>query len=672
MTRALSASLLAAGIAGAALAQQVQVETFTLPNGMKFLLVPRTDQPNVIAAGWVAKVGSANERPGITGISHFFEHMMFKGTNTIGTASAERDRQLRDDQKEIRDRINQEIWGKQYQRYYAGQIDDPWDPANDTDEIRDLRRQLKHLMDVQQGKANTSEIQQKQAEIKEIENLETYRRQLADLKGGTETPGADAKVASLIEKIANAEKLAGEDPAAAAASRRNEIEALKTQQEADSTIIKDEFDKVYTGMGGSGMNAFTSYDLTFYFINVPSNKFELWAWMESDRLSDSVFREFYSERDVVHEERRLRTESTPTGIYEEEFEAMFWQSSPYLWPVIGWPSDLNSYTIEEAQRYWDIYYKPNNLTGVVVGDFNPDEVKPLISSYFGRLERGKQDPPPVVTLEIPQKAQKRMYAECDCQPQIEVRYHTVPFGHADSFALEILANVLNGRTGRLYKSMVEGDSIASDVGAFQDSRKYAGGFSFFGETKGDATPEQIEQGWYNEIAKLQKEAVPDHELQKVKNQLAANSFRRLQSNFFLLLQLGRYEGMGDWEYINTSPAKLQAVTADDILRVAQKYFTSQNRCVAIYTRKAGSAPADPELEGLNPQEVAAVKMMSAQLAQAGVNELQDLKATLATMESRISAVPADRKKLFEISLRKIRQRVDELQAEADAAADNGK
>ena len=119
---------------------------------------------------------------------------------------------------------------------------------------------------------------------------------------------------------------------------------------AAATIVKDEFDQVYTKAGGSGMNAFTSYDLTCYFITVPSNKLELWAWMESDRLHDSVFREFYSERDVVHEERRLRTESTPTGVFQEQFDSMFWMSSPYSWPVIGWTSDLNSYTMEEALK----------------------------------------------------------------------------------------------------------------------------------------------------------------------------------------------------------------------------------------------------------------------------------------------------------------------------------
>ena len=126
---------------------------------------------------------------------------------------------------------------------------------------------------------------------------------------------------------------------------------------------------------------------------------------------------------------------------------MFWQSSPYAWPVIGWPSDLNSYTRKEAQRYFNIYYRPNNLVGVVVGDFQASAIKPIIREYFGRLSRGEANAPAVVTLEVEQRAQMRMDAQCDCQPQVEVRYHTVPFGHVDSFALERMAEVLNGRTG---------------------------------------------------------------------------------------------------------------------------------------------------------------------------------------------------------------------------------
>jgi predicted Zn-dependent peptidase len=502
---------LALSLPCAARGQQVEVEEFTLPNGMQFLLVPRSDQPNVVSAGWVAKVGSVDERPGITGISHFFEHMMFKGTDTIGTRDPKKDAKYRAEQKAIRDEINRLVWTKQYERFNRGEIDDPWDPANDTQELRVLRGKLDALIKAQQGRG----------------------------EGG---PGA-------------------------------------------ATIVKDEFDQVYTKAGGSGMNAFTSYDLTCYFITVPSNKLELWAWMESDRLHDSVFREFYSERDVVHEERRLRTDSTPTGRFQEQFDAMFWASCGYAWPVIGWPSDLNSYTYEQAQEYWNTYYRPGNLVGVVVGDFDPAKAKAFITKYFSRLDPGTKKPPAVVTLEVPQLAEQRMNAAGDFPPAIEIRYHTVPAGHVDSYPLDMLSELLNERTGRLYTGLVEGRGIAGSARSSSDTRKYAGLFSFEAETRGEATPEQLEAAWYEELAKLQQAEVPDRELRKVKNRVAAGNYRRLENNMSLLIQLAFAEAVLDWREINDGPKKYEAVTAADIQRVAKKYFDPTNRSVAVYRRQ---------------------------------------------------------------------------------------
>ena len=612
--------------APAARAQQVEPEVFTLPNGMKFLLVPRHDQPNTVAAGWLAKVGSVNERPGITGISHFFEHMMFKGTDAIGTRDSARDADYRARQKAIRDKINQLTWSAQYDSYFKGSIADAWDAKNDTPELARLRAELKSLMDEQQGKAGDAEIKQLEVEL---------------AKTDAATPTGTQRKADLEKQIAN----------------------LKAQQTALSTIVKDEFDKIYTAAGGTGMNAFTSYDLTFYFINVPSNKFELWAWMESDRLNNSVFREFYSERDVVHEERRLRTESTPTGVFQEQFDSMFWMASPYSWPVIGWTSDLNSYSMDEAMKYWNTYYRPNNLVGIVVGDFDPAAAKKTISTYFSRLEPGKVAPPPVVTLEPKQGAEMRMMAEAETQPQVEIRYHTVGFQHKDSYALDVMSSILNGRTGRLYKDMVEGSKVASSAGAQQDSRKYAGAFSFDAETKGDSTPAQLEEGWYAELKKLQTEAVPAEELQKVKNQAMADSYRRLQSNFFLLIQLAQAEALGDWSEINKESAKIQAVTAEDIKRVANQYFDKTNRSVATYTRKAGATvAADPELAALPGP----MQGMARQAAKK-ISEEKDagkLKEDLTQLRDQAAQVPPQMAPVMEYLMKKMEARIAELEKSA--------
>ncbi len=554
---------------------EVPVEEFTLDNGMKFLVVQRPDSTTV-TAGWVARVGSVNERPGITGISHLFEHMMFKGTHTLGTTDIERDLEIIDEQEAIQTRIR-EIYRDQRQRWRRGEIDDPFDPENRTEEQIELEKEFAELIEEQ--------------------------REL---------------------------------------------------------MIKDEFDQIYTSAGGSGMNAGTSEDFTIYFITVPANKLELWFWMESDRLLNPVFREFYSERDVVHEERRLRIDSTPTGKFREQFNAMFWESHPYSWPVVGWPSDLRVISKQQADDYFDTFYAPNNLTVSLVGNFDLDEVKALARRYFGRLPASDSVAPDVPTMEMEQVAEKRMSAECDCQPQVDVQYHTVPFMHVDSYALDVLAALMNGRTGRLYKSLVLDKQIASNAGAGQSSDKYAGSFSFSAETKGEGTPQQLEDGWYDELQKMIDEEIPDRELQKVKNQIQANAFRRLESPFFLLLQLLIYDNAGDWNYLSDWAPKTMAVTADDVQRVAAKYLTRENRAVAHYYRKEGAVEEEfpPGLAELPEQQQAMVKQQLRQLRQ--VEDPEKLQTVLAQIEQQKASVPPQFAKGIELVVSWIQARIQEL------------
>jgi len=594
MSRALIAALVLLGAAvigpapDAATEAKVPVQQFTLDNGMEFLLVPMPEKTTV-RAGWVAHVGSSNERPGITGLSHLFEHMMFKGTHVIGTTNIERGLEIIEEQERIQERIRQ-IYREQRERWRRGEIADPFEPGNRTEEQIELENDFQELV----------------AEQREL-------------------------------------------------------------------MIKDEFDKIYTEAGASGMNAFTTEDLTGYFITVPANKLELWFWMESDRLANPVFREFYSERDVVHEERRLRTDSTPTGKFDEQFDAMFWQSHPYSWPVVGWPSDLRVISKQQADDYFDTFYAPNNLTGILVGNFDVDEVKAQAERYYGRLERGAVVPPDVVTLEMSQQAEKRMQAECDCQPQVEVRYHTVPFMHADSYALDVFAGLLNGRTGRLYTSMVLDREIAASAFAGQDSMKYAGAFSFYAETKGDATPDELEFAWYEELEKIRSEPIPPEELTKVKNIISANAFRRLESPFFLMLQLLLYDGYGDWSYINTWADSSAAVTEADVKRVAEKYFAEQNRAVATYLRKAG-AQAETWPDGLADLPAEQQQMMKAQIRQLkAIEDPTQLEQILGRMlEQKASAPPAFREAM-DVMEQWIKDRIEELSSEGagNASAEGG-
>ncbi len=529
-------------------AQEVPVEEVILDNGMTVLLMPRPGDPN-IAAGWVAKVGSAYERPGITGVAHLFEHMMFKGTNTIGT--------------------------------------------------RDIERDLLLIADLDRVKA--------EIRIEEASLLEALR--LGRIEDANDAARRTPHHQDLIDRF----------------------DALLAEQ--DELIIKEDFSRIYSGEGASGMNAGTSYDFTIYFVNVPANKLELWFWMESDRLLNPVFREFYAEREVVHEERRLRTDSTPIGKFEEQFDAMFWQSSPYSWPVVGWPSDLEGITREEALDFFGTYYAPNNLTAALVGDFDPDEAKTLAERYFGRLQRGERPPQPR-TVEMPQLGEKRMTAYAETTPQVNIRYHSVPDGHVDEPALIVLGQLLSGRTGRLYKALVEGEEVATNAFGGQNGLKFEGMFSLSGTASEGHTPEEVEQALYVEIEHLKTERVDPRELQKVKNQNAASNFRGLRSNFGLMQQLLIREAGRGWEAINTDPALYEMVTPEDIMRVANTYFEPENRAVAIYYRLESDEPPDPHLVGLDDQERQQVQQMVTMMGQMDAEQIGQLMGQLELMASQ--------------------------------------
>lgn len=560
-----------------AVAQKVEVREEVLANGMRLLMVERHQVP-VIFCGWVARVGSVNERPGITGISHLFEHMMFKGTKVIGIEDYEEGMKIQSQQDAVRAEMEKE-YSSLREKVRRGEVSgNIYDPDNMTPRLKELRAELEGLF----------------AEEKKI-------------------------------------------------------------------IVKDEMDQIYTREGGLGLNAFTTEDQTGYFVNIPANKLKLWFWLESDRLLNPVFREFYSERDVVREERRMRTESTPTGELDEQFNAMFWQSSPYSWPVVGWASDVESITRTQAEDYFSTYYAPNNLSAILVGDFDPEEVLALAREYFERIPRGKIDPPEVITDEVEQKGAKKMTGEADTTPSVTVRFHAPPFSHKDTFALNVLADVLNGRTGRLYKALVEDQGIA--VGqpyAMNNELKYGGYFQMRAMVKDGATHQAVENALLEELEKLKKELASERELQKVKNNVMADSYRRLQSEFFLLFQLISYESLGDWSYINELPEKLQAVTAADLQQVAEKYFTPENRNIAWYSRKEGSEPEDPELAGLPAQMRAMVKQQLAQIQ--GSNDPDQLQAGLARLQSMSGQVPPEVKPALEYLIKKTQERIAELES----------
>ncbi|MBK5256815.1 MAG: insulinase family protein [Vicinamibacteria bacterium] len=578
---ALTLSFLAlSSLASAAEKPRIEVEEWTMSNGMKWLLFERHDAPT-IASGWVAHVGSANERPGITGISHFFEHMMFKGTHTIGTKDIAKDLKLIDEQEQLRGEMRKEM-SEMRARLRRGEIASMDDPAAKT------------------------------ARYKELE------------------ANFDASV-------------------------------LKQRD----NIIKDQMDQIYTKNGGEFLNASTNEDWTVYFMRLPKNKLELWAWIESDRLLNPVFREFYSERDVVFEERRLRTESTPLGKFDEEFNSMFWDAHPYGWPVVGWASDIPMYTLQQAKDYFATYYAPNNITGVLVGDFKTADVKPLLERYFGRLKRGPVAPE-VVTLEPRSLGEKRFNAEAETSPTVRVWWQGVPMVHKDFPALDIMTDILSGRTGRLTKSLVLDKKIANNASAFVNGQKYGGFVGAEVTVKDGQEPSAVEAALYEVLDKLKTEVVPDEELQKVKNQAKANAYRRLSSGTFIMFQLLQNEGTGDWKRINTQAEDVDAVTAADIQRVAKQYLTKETRAVGTFTRKApdpSAAPAaeDPDIEALPEQARPMAKQALAQLKSA--KDVVKLRAQLEQMRGQAAQVPSQMRPLMDLLLKRGEERLAELEKE---------
>jgi predicted Zn-dependent peptidase len=444
------------------------------------------------------------------------------------------------------------------------------------------------------------------------------------------------------------------------AELRAKMQEFQAQQK--EFIVKDEFDQIYTEAGASGMNAGTSNDFTIYFITVPANKLELWFWMESERLLNAVFREFYTERDVVREERRMRTESDPTAKYEEQFDMMFWGSVPYHHPVVGWPSDVESITRDQAVEFFATYYAPNNITTALVGDFDPAQVQALAKKYLGRIPRGVNEPPPVVTEEIEQIAERRMIAEAETNPSVQLRWHTVPFGNNDYYALEVMDSILNDRTGRLYKSLVEDKQIATgEPYSSHNSLKY-GGYVEVGAELADGVDHQlVEDALIFEIARLKEEPVGERELQKVKNQALAGSYRRLQSDFFLLLQLLLYDVWDDWSFLNDSPARIEAVTAEDVQRVATTYFTEEGLNALWYFRKEGSEE-DPELAALSAQGKAMAKQALAQINL--VTDPAELEQGLAQMQAMATQAPPEYKPAIELVIKKATERLEMLKASA--------
>ncbi len=459
-----------------------RVKVRVLKNIMKFIVLERHDAP-VVSFNIHADVGSVDESYGITGISHFLEHLAFKGTKTVGTKNYKAEKKVLDELDFVYDQIRKE---KEKTRPDSGN--------------------LKKL---------------------------------------------DGKFASLRKKAA---------------------EYVKNNEYFDLTLQQ----------GDNGVNAYTSADATRYINSLPSNKLEFWMSLTSDRFLNPVFRDFFKERDVVMEERRLGIETRPRGRLYEDFRAAAFKAHPYHHTVIGHMSDLESITRRDVKEYFKKYYQPSNLTAAIVGDVRADEVFRMAELYFGRIPSGEK-PEQVRTKEPEQWGERNISVVAQSQPLIIVGYHRPDFLHKDSNALEALAHILGrGRSSRLYQVLVKEKKAAVSCYSMDGypGQKYPNLMAFSATPSKGKTSEECLKLIYKEIEKIKKESITDTELKKFKNAQIKYTISGLKSNANMARMLNYNDViMGDWKKIFDYIREIEAISAEDIKRVANTYLIKKHRTV---------------------------------------------------------------------------------------------
>ena len=351
----------------------------------------------------------------------------------------------------------------------------------------------------------------------------------------------------------------------------------------------EEYSKILEQEGAVGVNAGTSADYTVYFYSLPSNKLELWMAFESERFFEPVLRDFFKEKEVIKEERRLRTESSPVGRLIEELTGLAYLAHPYGQPTIGHMSDIHTTTRAEALKFFEEHYTPRNMVAAIVGDVNTDTVIELAEKYFGRLP-SRQDVPLVETAEPKQLGERRVKIVEQTQPVIVIAYHKPEIRHPDNAVFNAITDILaSGRTSRLYKRLVRDEKISISAGAFPGfpGEKYPNLFVFYSFPAQGHTNAENEEMILTEIETLKTELVSEAELKKVKRRAKAGLIHSLRSSSGLASMLCSSEFLlGDWRELFKSLERIEMVTAEDITRVANEYFVSSNRSVAELVTEA--------------------------------------------------------------------------------------
>jgi len=464
----------------------LMVQEHRLENGLRLFILPRPGAP--IASFVVQyRIGGVNEKPGNTGISHLLEHLLFKGTTSVGTLDYAREAPL----------------------------------------------------------------------LEEMDHLHDSILAAADL-----TPPDTATISSLKERI------------------------RMLEEEAAHFVNSNEIDEILSENGARNLNATTTSESTTYFVELPSNKIELWFVLEADRMRNPVFREFYTERGVVAEERRFRLEDSPGGLLYEAHLAAAFQTHPYGTPVVGHMEDIQRLSRQDVRSYFQRFYGPNNAVLAIAGDIDPDQILAWAREYLGPIPRG-EEPPPVRILEPKQRGERRVEVVFDAEPALRIGWKVPPSQAEDAPALYMLTSLLTGgRSSRIYRRLVLEDRIASGVtSTIEPGQMYPGLFSIHASPLHPHTPRELEDAIYEELERLKETPPEESEIQRVRNQLEASEVRRLRSNFGLALQVATSASLfGDWRTTFDYSRKLQEVSPQDIRRVVTTYFQKEYRTVATLVK----------------------------------------------------------------------------------------
>lgn len=464
------------------------ISEFTLPNGLKFILLEDHSVPIASFITYV-NVGGSDERIGIYGISHFLEHMAFKGTSEIGTTNYEAEKKIFAKMDAIFDKIL-----------------------------------------VEKGSINPDE-----------KKIKAYN---------------------------------------------DELEKLK--EEASKYVVDNEYDKLLDRNGSNGMNAGTAKDMTMYFISLPSNKLELWAYLESGRFTDPVFREIYKERGVIQEERRVRTENTPTGKLIEELLALAFKDHPYRVNGVGPMSNIDNITRMDMIDYFQTNYTARNMVIGVTGDIYPDQLKKIAEKYFSKLRPGKKNYR-ILTKEPKQIGEKSISVYEDSQPVVAVAYHIPSMLHEDFVKFNVLDNILTrGRSSRLKKKLEIDDKTAMGIFSFAGfpGSKYPSLYLIFSMPNSGHTNDEILTAIDEEIEKIKNGSITEEELLSAKTREKVSILRQLKSNRGLLMGLLQSETiLGSWQKAFDELEDIEKVTTDDIKNLVEKYLTTSNRSIGRIEKK---------------------------------------------------------------------------------------